>query len=83
MDPLLVTTSAKKQKNEVEYKDIRYHIENKLSPVLLLFGTAHGIADEIMKKADATLPPICGNSTYNHLSVRSAVSIILDRLLGM
>lgn len=83
MDPLLVTTSAKKQKNEVEYTDIRYHIENNVSPVLLLFGTAHGIADEIMKKADATLPPICGNSTYNHLSVRSAVSIILDRLLGM
>jgi len=28
------------------------------------------------------LEPIRGNAKYNHLSVRSAVSIILDRLLG-
>jgi hypothetical protein len=28
------------------------------------------------------LPPIGRHSDYNHLSVRSAVSIILDRLLG-
>lgn len=83
MSPLVVTTSARKQKNEVQYKDLKHHIENNLSPVLLLFGTAHGIAAEIMENADATLPPICGNSTYNHLSVRSAVSIILDRLLGI
>ncbi len=80
--PLVVTTSAKKQKNEVQYEDLRYHLRNNISPVLLLFGTAHGIADEVMEKADAALPPIRGNSTYNHLSVRSAVSIILDRLLG-
>ncbi len=83
MSPLLVTTSAKKQENEVQYEDLRYRLQNNGSPVLLLFGTAHGIADEIMEKADAALPPISGNSTYNHLSVRSAVSIILDRLLGM
>ncbi len=80
--PFLVTTSARKRKNEVQYEDLRYHLLNNVSPVLLLFGTAHGIADEVMEKADAALPPICGNSTYNHLSVRSAVSIILDRLLG-
>ncbi len=80
--PLIVTTSARKWKNEVQYDDLRYHLRNNSSPVLLLFGTAHGIADEVMERADAALPPICGNSTYNHLSVRSAVSIILDRLLG-
>ena len=80
--PLLVTTSARKRNNEVQYKELRMHLRDNVSPVLLLFGTAHGLADEIMERADATLPPICGNSTYNHLSVRSAVSIILDRLLG-
>ena len=82
MEPLLVSTSASKQENEVQYEDLRYHLQHNGSPVLLLFGTAHGIADEILEKADAALPPIYGNSTYNHLSVRSAVSIILDRLLG-
>lgn len=80
--PLLVTTSARKRKNEIQYEELKSHLRNNVSPVLLLFGTAHGIADEIMERADATLPPIRGNSTYNHLSVRSAVSIILDRLLG-
>jgi hypothetical protein len=32
--------------------------------------------------ADSTLAPIQGFSDYNHLSVRSAVAIILDRLMG-
>lgn len=81
--PLLVTTSAKKQNIEISYEDLRRHLDQEDIPVLLLFGTAHGLADEVMNRADATLPPINGNSTYNHLSVRSAVSIILDRLLGL
>ncbi|MCI5219849.1 MAG: hypothetical protein D3914_11860, partial [Candidatus Electrothrix sp. LOE2] len=32
--------------------------------------------------ADATLPPLTGPGAYNHLSVRSAASICLDRLCG-
>jgi len=51
-------------------------------PTLLLFGTAHGLAPEAIAAADALLPPIYGAGEYNHLSVRSAASIILDRLLG-
>jgi hypothetical protein len=51
--------------------------------MLLLFGTAHGLAPEVNKTADYTLPPIQCTTGYNHLSVRSAVSIILDRLLGV
>ena len=43
---------------------------------------AHGLAPEIMTEADGVLPPILGDTEYNHLSVRSAASIILDRLLG-
>lgn len=81
--PLIVATSASKQTKEISYRDLKQHLRQGVSPVVLLFGTAHGIADELMEKTDATLPPIYGNSTYNHLSVRSAVSIILDRLLGM
>ena len=51
-------------------------------PMLLIFGTAHGLAPELMTIMDATLPPIQEKAEYNHLSVRSAASIILDRLLG-
>lgn len=49
---------------------------------LLLFGTGWGLAPEILDEADAVLPPIMGNGSYNHLSVRSAAAIILDRLMG-
>jgi hypothetical protein len=35
-----------------------------------------------MAHADYILDPLAGAGTYNHLSVRSAVAIILDRLLG-
>jgi len=81
--PLLVATSARSQPNELSYHDLRSYMEKDSSPVLLLFGTAHGLAPEIMERADSFLPPIKGKSAYNHLSVRSAVSIILDRLLSL
>jgi hypothetical protein len=51
-------------------------------PVLLVFGTAWGLAPEVMATADFRLAPIKGTGTYNHLAVRSAVSIILDRVLA-
>jgi hypothetical protein len=79
--PLVVTTSAKIHDNTVAYSVLRDKISSGI-PVLLLFGTAHGLANEVMDRADAVLPPIKGNTDYNHLSVRSAASIILDRLLG-
>lgn len=49
---------------------------------LMLFGTAWGLAPEVLETADGILPPIAGRDEYNHLSVRSAVAIFLDRLLG-
>lgn len=79
--PLLVATSARVQDNTIGYRPLGDRI-NKGEPVLLLFGTAHGLAPEILEQADATLPPIVGGTQYNHLSVRSASSIIIDRLLG-
>ncbi len=49
---------------------------------LLLFGTGWGMTEEIFATADLVLEPITGCGDYNHLSVRSAVSIYLDRLFG-
>jgi hypothetical protein len=79
--PLIVTTSARMHPNTLAFESLRKDIASG-TPVLLIFGTAHGLAPEVMEAADAVLPPICGSTEYNHLSVRSAVSIILDRLLG-
>ena len=50
--------------------------------VLVLFGTAWGLDSGVMHRADFVLDPIEGNMGYNHLSVRAASAIILDRLLG-
>ncbi|MFW6023291.1 MAG: RNA methyltransferase [Myxococcota bacterium] len=50
-------------------------------PHLILFGTGHGLADSIVRQADVLLPPIRAGS-YNHLSVRAAAAIVLDRLFG-
>jgi hypothetical protein len=53
-------------------------------PVLLLFGTGWGLAREVLDAADAVIAPIHASeaSGYNHLSVRAACAILLDRLRG-
>ena len=79
--PLVVATSALLRENSLSYQELGQKI-SKGEPVLLLFGTAHGLAPEILQRTDVTLPPIKGGTDYNHLSVRSAASIIIDRLLG-
>jgi len=79
--PLLVATSAILREKTLHYKELGKRIRNG-EPVLLIFGTAHGLAPEVITLADEILPPIMGGTEYNHLSVRSAASIVLDRLLG-
>jgi hypothetical protein len=51
-------------------------------PYLVLFGTGWGLTDETIRCSQYVLPPILKDAPYNHLSVRSATAIILDRLLG-
>jgi len=58
---------------------LRQKLENRVSHALV-FGTAWGLADELLDTCDYTLAPILGKADYNHLSVRSAVSIYLDRI---
>jgi hypothetical protein len=52
--------------------------------VLIVFGTGWGLAPAVIAGADATLAPIraAAPTGYNHLSVRAACAITLDRLLG-
>jgi hypothetical protein len=50
-------------------------------PLLLVFGTGHGLAPELYQHDWPMLAPIRGGG-YNHLSVRAAAAIILDRLVG-
>ena len=80
--PLVVATSARVQQETISYLQLRSTIATG-QPVLLVFGTAHGLAEEALQQTDAVLPPVKGAGNYNHLSVRSAAAIILDRLLGL
>lgn len=81
-EPLLVATGASSHGALVSYKGLREKIWSG-TPVMLLFGTAWGLAPDVIGKAQAMLPSIRGMGEFNHLSVRSAVSIILDRLLAV
>lgn len=80
--PMIVTTDARRFPNTVSYGQLRRTIEAGTRPCLLLFGTGWGIEKSVMQQFDYILEPILGPGDYNHLSVRSAVAIILDRLLG-
>ncbi len=51
-------------------------------PALLVLGTGHGLAPEVFQKAHAVLPPLRPFAAYNHLPVRAAAALLVDRLLG-
>lgn len=79
--PKTVVTSAKNNPDNIGFGTFRDLMQGD-HVYLLIFGTAWGLAEECMTEADYFLDPIKGNSKYNHLSVRSASAIILDRLFG-
>ncbi len=79
--PKTVVTTARNKKKNITFCRLREILEDGL-PKVLIFGTAWGLSEDFMSKADYVLNPLMGDSDYNHLSVRSAVSIILDRLMG-
>ena len=79
--PKVVVTSAQMENSNLSYAGRRTLAAGN-DPVVLLFGTAWGLAGDILEAADFRLAPIAGGNNYNHLAVRSAVSIILDRMLG-
>ncbi len=79
--PFWVATSAKPYAHAIKCAQLRERIARE--PVCLVFGTGSGLHPEIIELADAILEPLKGPMPFNHLSVRSAVSIYLDRLLGV
>lgn len=79
--PQTVVTSARMTEGNLTFDGLRTLACNG-RPTLLMFGTAWGLAPAAMAQAEFRLAPIEGAGDYNHLSVRSAVSIILDRTLA-
>lgn len=80
--PRLVVTSARGGAARVSFAEEAATQAEGRRPTLILFGTGHGLSPRVLDGADAILEPIQGPSDYNHLSVRAAAAITLDRLFG-
>jgi hypothetical protein len=80
--PRLIVTSARKGDRRSPFTRMRNMLSRETAPFLILLGTGWGLTDEVLARSDYIVEPIEGDSDYNHLSVRSAAAIILDRLLG-
>jgi len=81
-DVCMIATDARLYPNTISYRHLKEDIFNKDKVFLLLFGTGWGMTPDLMEQCNYILEPVRGAGDYNHLSVRSAVSIIMDRLLG-
>jgi len=76
----LVVTSASPQGAFLTCGELRRKISQSNEAFLIVFGTGWGIAREVIERAEFLAEPIQGVSDYNHLSVRSAAAIMMDRL---
>ncbi len=81
-DPLICVTGANFDTFTGKEIDLLNKAKVDKRPIFLLFGTGWGLHAQVLERADFSLEPIFGASEdgYNHLSVRSAVAIYLDRI---
>jgi len=80
--PLLLATDASRENERcIPYEEARGLVRGDRA-AMVLFGTAWGLDRSVLDASDHLLAPIVGATEYNHLSVRSAAAIILDRLAG-
>jgi tRNA (guanine37-N1)-methyltransferase len=80
--PAVVATTARPGENRASFTALRDMLLTTTQPFLILFGTGWGLTETIISHSDYVLQAIEGPTVYNHLSVRSAAAIVLDRLLG-
>ncbi|MEI7818470.1 MAG: RNA methyltransferase, partial [Desulfuromonadales bacterium] len=78
-----VVTGAAQRADATALSSFRNLLKDSDQPYLLLLGTGWGLTEECFANADIILEPIAGNGIYNHLSVRSAAAIMLDRIKGI
>jgi hypothetical protein len=81
--PLIVVTSARDTRTlRTSFVALQEMLQTRPQPFLVIFGTGWGLTETIISQADYVLEAVEGGTDYNHLSVRSAAAVILDRLLG-
>ncbi len=80
--PRIVVTSARPGGRRTSFAQLQDMLINTTHPFLIILGTGWGLTETIISQSDYVLEALEGWTDYNHLSVRSAAAIILDRLLG-
>lgn len=82
--PLVIATSARlvDHASSITFFD-QEMVWARQAPILFVFGTGKGLTPELVERCDYLLVPIEGFTEFNHLSVRSAVAIALDRWMGI
>ncbi|MCA9678160.1 MAG: tRNA (guanosine(37)-N1)-methyltransferase TrmD [Kofleriaceae bacterium] len=87
IDPVVVATTASPERFAAAPRrspaELVAEQVGSEAPVLLLFGTGWGLVDDQIPVVSRVLDPISGRPAWNHLAVRSAVAIILDRMFGL
>lgn len=94
IEPEVILTDARPHPQTISYAEYRKELESPerdpKKPIVVVFGTGWGVADVFYPEVNRILAPVYGPEddlergfkSYNHLSVRSAAAIILDRLFG-
>ncbi|MCE2452843.1 MAG: RNA methyltransferase [Nitrospinae bacterium] len=82
--PRLAATTARRAPGAVGYEELRGELKETDAPLVILFGTSWGLADEVLEMSEMVLCPVeaKADTGFNHLSVRGAAAIIVDRILG-
>lgn len=80
--PKIIATSARMTQSPTSFQQMRALLRSTDEHYLLLLGTSWGLADELLNRADIKLESIKGTTGYNHLSVRAAAAIMLEKLMA-
>jgi hypothetical protein len=78
----VVVTRAGSGGMRLRFDEFRERLKGGNDSYLIVFGTGWGIAEEVVARADFLLESVRGPGAYNHLPVRAAVAVVLDRLAG-
>ena len=81
--PLVVgTSSIERPEKKIGIAELKRLMRKDIQPMTLLFGTGWGLTDETVSICDRMLEPVQGVKGFNHLPLRVALGIILDRIFG-
>ena len=79
---VFVGTTARMLPHHISFTALREKLQDEHTAFCIVFGTGWGLHPSLLMDFDHVLEPIKGAGEFNHLSVRAATAIILDRLLS-